>query len=142
MAQYKRTALSLVEVLVAVAILAVVFVPVFNLFMQGVTATKYTEDRLRAFSIAKRQIEAIRHANNINRTSHEKLTKAFVSSPGFAPYTVDNRYKVTTTVDPEFSVDEGGASAVVTYVEVKVEWQISGDDRELVLETYLDKKYN
>ncbi len=141
MAKTNNRGLSLVEVLVAVAILAVVFVPVFNLFMQGVTATKYTEDRLRAFSIAKRQVEAIRHANNINKTSNEKLTKAFVASPGFAPYTVDSRYKVTTTVDPEFSVTENGAEATVTYVEVRVQWEISGAERELVLETYLDKKY-
>ena len=142
MAKKSARALSLVEVLVAIAILAAVFLPVFNLFMQGVTATKYTEDRLRAFSIAKRQIETVKHANFINRSSHEGLLKDFVYSTGFQPYVVDGRYKVSTTVDPEFTVSQNGVDAVVTYVEVKVDWEISGAQREVVLETFLDRKYH
>ena len=138
----RNNALSLVEVLVAVAIVAVVFVPVFNLFMQGVTATKYTEDRQRAFSIAKRQIESIRHANKIDRKSHSLVTADFVNSPGFIPYTVDNRYKVTTVIDPDFEVSENGVQAKLSSVEVKVEWEITGSERSLVLETYIDRAYN
>lgn len=137
-----REGLSLVEVLVAVAIVATVFIPVFNLFMAGVEATKYTEDRLRAFSIAKRQIEAVRHAESINRLSHEQVTAAFVASPGFQPYTVDDRYRVVTVVDPSFLVEENGRQARVTYVKVQVDWVIMGDERSLVLDTYLDRTYN
>jgi len=137
-----RRALSLVEILVAIAILAVVFIPVFRLFMAGVEATKYTEDRLRAFSVAKRQLEAIKHANTINRTSHEHLLSAFVLAPSFVPYTVDNRYKVLTHVDPTFNVTENGATANLVYVRVRVEWQLQGVERTLELETYVDRTYH
>ena len=135
-------AVSLVEVLVAVAIVAVVFIPVFSLFMAGVEATTYTEDRLRAFSIAKRQIEAIRHANTINRLSHEQLTAAFADSPGFQPYMVDDRYEVTTEVNPHHLVEGGGRQAEVTYVKVTVRWTIAGTERSLVLDTFLDRSYH
>ena len=138
----RRRALSLVEILVAVAIVAAVFIPVFRLFMAGVEATKYTEDRLRAFSIAKRQIEAIKHANTINRTSHDLLVRTFVDSPGFAPYVVDERYRVLTHVDPAFTVQENGVDAEVTYVRVRVEWELQGVERNLELETYIDRAYN
>jgi prepilin-type N-terminal cleavage/methylation domain-containing protein len=137
-----RRGLSLVEILVAVAIVAAVFIPVFRLFMAGVEATKYTEDRLRAFAIAKRQIEAIKHANTINRTSHDLLVRAYGTAPGFSPYTVDGRYRVLTHVDPAFEVSENGVTAEVTFVRVRVEWELQGVERNLELETFVDRAYN
>lgn len=136
-----RSGLNLIEVLVAVAILAVLFVPVFDVFQSGVQTTKYTEDRLRALTIGAQQIEAVRHAASINRKSLEAVVRGHLLAGGFQPYVIDNRYRVETTVDPDFKVNANGSEAFVCKVRVKVDWQLSGDERTLSLETLVDRAY-
>lgn len=136
-----RAGFNLIEVLVAVGILAAVFVPVFGVFRSGVRTTKYTEDRLRALTIAQQQIEAIRHGATINRRSLEMVVREHLASNGFEKYTVDGRYEVTTEVDPDWVVEEGGTEAHVVRVRVLVSWKMGKDARTLSLVTYLDRAY-
>lgn len=138
-----RAGFNLIEVLIALAILAAVFVPVFSLFQSGVRATKSSEDRMRALNVALQQIEAVRHAASINKESLEQVVVQHLVDNGgqFPVYTVDERYTVETEVDPDFQVDEGGVQATVTRVKVIVTWKLNKDDRRLALETFLDRAY-
>ncbi len=136
-----RRGFNLIEVLVAIAILAAVFVPVFSLFQSGVRTTKYTEDRLRALHIALQQIETLRHAATINRKSLDMVVREHLVAGGFRTFAVDERYQVTTSVDPDFEVREGSLRASVCKVKVTVDWKLADDPRQLVLETWVDRAY-
>lgn len=136
-----RRGVNLIEVLVASAILAAVFLPVFGVFRSGVRTTKYTEDRLRALTIAQEQIQALRHAATINRLSADLVVRAYQLQTGFPSYTVDERYKVTTEVDPDYLVEQGGQEATVMHVRVRIDWTLVDQPRSLELETLLDRAY-
>ncbi len=145
-----RSGANLIEVLVASAILAAVFLPLFGLFRGGVRTTKYTEDRLRALTIAQEQIQTIQHAVSINRKSLDLVVRAHMldaptTIPGatgsFSNYVVDSRYRVTTEVDPDYVVAFEDLEAFVTHASVRVDWNLGKEERYLVLETLLDRTY-
>jgi prepilin-type N-terminal cleavage/methylation domain-containing protein len=137
-----RDGFNLVEVLVASAILAVVFLPLFGVFQSGVRTTKYTEDRLRAMTIAQEQVQTVRHAATINRHSVDAVVRAHLVQSSFAPYVVDGRYKVTTEIDPDFLVRFGVQEATVLAIKVTVEWKLVDQVRSLTLESLLDRAYD
>lgn len=137
----RRRGLSLTEVLIATAVMVVVFVPLFRVFLSGVTTTRSTEDRLRAFSLAQQQIEVLKAAAAINRHSHEQITRAHLDGGGFAPFMVDDRYCVSTFVDADREVESHGRRARLCHVRVVVNWKIKGQERELELETMFDRSY-
>lgn len=139
----RRKGLNLIEVLVASAILAAVFLPLFGAFRGGVRTTKYTEDRLRALTIAQEQLQAIRHSVRINRHSLDRVLRGYLVGAGGAwpAHVVDQRYKVSTEVDPDYEVEFGTLTATVTWVKVTVEWKLGDLPKVLVLETLLDRAY-
>ena len=139
----RRKGLNLIEVLVASAILAAVFLPLFGAFRGGVRTTKYTEDRLRALTIAQEQLQSIRHAVRINRHSLDRVLRGYLVGTGgdWPPHVIDQRYKVITEVDPDFEVTHGALTATVTWVKVTIEWSLADQPKTLVLETLLDRAY-
>jgi hypothetical protein len=128
---------------VASAILAAVFLPLFGAFRGGVRTTKYTEDRLRALTIAQEQLQAIRHAVRINRHSLDRVLRGYLVGTGgnWPEHVVDQRYKLTTEVEPDYEVTFGTVVAYVTWVRVTVTWTLADQPRTLVLETFLDRAY-
>ncbi|MBI4871273.1 MAG: prepilin-type N-terminal cleavage/methylation domain-containing protein [Candidatus Riflebacteria bacterium] len=117
-----RGGVTLVEVLVAMAILGVLFIPVFNLFRSGVETTRYTEDRLRAFLIAQQQLEILKHACTINKYSMDRLVAEYFKGRNPHRFVVERRYNVTLTVDPKFQVAAEGRKAQVCHVRVDVDF--------------------
>lgn len=137
-----RDGFNLVEVLVASAILAAVFLPLFGVFQSGVRTTKSTEDRLRAMTIAQEQVQTVRHAATINRHSSEVVVRGHLLTSGFAPYVVDGRYTVTTEIDPDYLVSSGAQEATVILIRVRVDWKLVDKARSLTLESFLDRAYD
>lgn len=127
----------------ASAILAALFLPLFGAFRGGVRTTKYTEDRLRALTIAQEQLQAIRHAVRINRHSLDRVLRGYLLESGgnWPVHVVDQRYKVRTEVDPDYEVSYGTFTATVTWVRVTVDWSLLDQEKTLVLETLLDRAY-
>lgn len=140
-ARVSHAGVTLVEMLVALAILGAVFVPVFSVFRSGVETTRYTEDRLRAFLIAQEQIEILKHACTINKYSVEKLVGEYFKAGTPKRFTVENRYNVTLAVDPAFEVEAEGKKALVCHVKVEVDWELSGESRHVELESLIDRVY-
>lgn len=137
----RRRGLSLTEVLIATAVMVIVFVPIFRVFLSGVSTTRSIEDRLRAFALARQQIELVKAAARIDGRSHEGITLSHLAAGGFEPFVVDERYCVTTFVDGRREVEAKGRRARVCHVRVLVNWEIRGEDRELELETMVDRAY-
>lgn len=136
-----RKGLNLVEILVAMAVVGALFLPIFTLLRSGVRTTKYTEDRLRALTIAQQQIQTIRHAVSINRESLDRVVRTYLENGGFESFPVEGRYQVYTEIEPDFVVRHGSQEAYVTKAVVLVEWELSGKYRSLILETLLDRTY-
>lgn len=145
-----RRGFSLLEVVVGVFILGVLFMPLSQTFVTGAKVTQYSEDYLRAVTVARSQIEMLRHAAKINKYAMERLVTAHAAAGGFKPFTVDGKYQVSMQVDPQFSVAEvpdlqgvpGGTDAVLLRVKVRVDWNVAGDPRHLELEALVDRAYN
>ena len=139
------------EVLVGCFIAVVIFVPLSQLLLTGATTAQYSEDYLRALTIAKGQIELFKHAAKINKYAVDKLITAHAAQGGFKDFEVDGIYKVSTEVDPQFHLSEldglqCGSSplsldASLVHVKVRVDWKISGEDRDLLVEAFIDRAY-
>lgn len=136
-----RSAVTLVEMLVALGILGVVFLPVFELFRSGAQTQRYTEDRLRAFLIAQQQIEILKHACTINKYGMERLVGEFFKTGNPRKFVVEQRYHVTLGVDPDFKVAAEGRTAKVCHVKAEVDWELSGEARHVELEALIDRVY-
>ncbi len=137
----RRQAVTLVEILVAVAMLGVLFIPVFDLFRSGAATAQYTEDRLRAFLIAQQQVETIKHACQVDKYAMEKLVGEYFSNGNPRKFRVEDRYDVTLFVDPSFPVEAEGRKALVCFVRVDVDWILSGEPRHVELEALVDRAY-
>ncbi|MBI4866738.1 MAG: prepilin-type N-terminal cleavage/methylation domain-containing protein [Candidatus Wallbacteria bacterium] len=136
-----RSAVTLVEVLVALAILAAVFIPAFELFRSGASTARYTEDRLRAFLIAQQQIEILKHAATINKYSMERLVGELFKGTNPRTFVVESRYTVTLSADTNFQVEAEGKKALLCHVKCEVDWQHADEPRHVELEALLDRVY-
>ncbi|MBI3891914.1 MAG: prepilin-type N-terminal cleavage/methylation domain-containing protein [Candidatus Wallbacteria bacterium] len=137
----KFRGVTLVEILVALAILAAVFIPAFELFRSGASTARYTEDRLRAFLIAQQQIEILKHACTINKYSTDKLVGELFKGGNPRRFVVEGRYHVALAADTNFQVEAEGKKAVVCNVKCEVDWEANGEARHVELEALIDRVY-
>jgi len=144
----QRQGFTVLEVLVGVVIAVVLFLPLSDMLVTGATAVQYTEDYLRALTIAKGQIEMLRHAVQINKYAVDHLLTDYIAKGGFQPFVVDGVYHVTLEVDPQFSssdlrqdVELPATTSRLVHVRARVDWQIAGPPRKLELAAFIDREY-
>jgi type II secretory pathway pseudopilin PulG len=133
-----RRGTSLVEVLVAAALLGLLVVSTLQLFHGGLTGSKATEDRMQALSLAQRELEMAKQAAGLSRSSLcDLLTqRAFNKS-----YEVDRFFRVEVRVSADTKIEVNGSGARVGEAVVTVRWN-RGQAEELVLSTLLDRAYH
>ena len=152
MVHKRRQGLTVLEVVVGIFIVCALFLPLSHLLVTGAKTTQYSEDYLQALTIGRSQIEMIRNAAKVDKYAVEKLITKFCVSPGFSDFTVHDKFRVHTEVDPQayfadipgVSLGSGapsGLDASLVRVAVRVEWEISGEPRHLDLEAYVDRAY-
>ncbi len=137
----KTRAFSLAEILVSVAILAMLLVPLIIMFRQSVQTIRYSEDTMRAFFIAQKEVERLKHWNSINKKSLAELS-AIIMETEEQPIKVDDKFSYWRTVEPDATVTEQGLNAKVGRITVGVKWKgKQGVEQKLYLGTDIEKIY-
>ncbi|MBI4870491.1 MAG: prepilin-type N-terminal cleavage/methylation domain-containing protein [Candidatus Riflebacteria bacterium] len=132
-----RKGVSLIEVLVAIALLGLLVAAALQLFHGGLISGKAAEDRMRALSLAQRELEIAKQAAATSRSSLSELLaqRAFNKT-----YEVDSFFHVDVRVNADAKLEVNGLGARVGEAVVTVHWN-RGRAEELVLSTLLDRAY-
>ncbi len=107
--RYKKNGFTLIETLVAVAILSLAVVAPMSLVAQSLTASFYARDQVTAFFLAQEAIEAVRNIRdrNILLTAYGTPTDLMSGIPtNNSPFLIDTRNNQIT----EVSVSCGGST--------------------------------
>jgi len=86
-----RNGFTYIEILITLSVLAILFVPVMQLFSTSLNATQESEDRITATNLARWQMERIR---NLNLTEAQMVTKGDEVYPpeGEPPFLLNKTY--------------------------------------------------
>lgn len=137
---HRTGAFSFIEILVAITVLGLAVTVLFVTFHSGALEGKISEDRLKAMTLAQRELEQVKQIAALGRGSLEQ----FFGDPDkqVKRYVVDELYTVLTTVDPRKKVTVGSSTAEVGEATVTVSWFRPGRGEEHVqLAALIDQAY-
>jgi prepilin-type N-terminal cleavage/methylation domain-containing protein len=122
----RREAFTLVEVMMAVAVVAIVFVTLFVGLAQGFSLSSAARERLRANQVALERIEGIRLVkwDDLTNTTLVPLTFTADYAPGSAMSGVVYNGTITMTT-PNFGTLNPSYASAMKQIRVDVTW-VSG----------------
>jgi len=140
--------LTLIEIMTASVILAMVLIPLFLMYSQTMDTISYTEDELKAFSIAQREIERLKSWNSIKKQSLEHLA-IMTGSEGkkFPKIEKDSKFRYFRKIIPNVTLTANDVpaplrNAKVGKISTTVFWVDKyGKDKSLTLRCFIEKKY-
>ncbi len=132
----------------AAVIMAMVMIPLFLMYSQTMDTISYTEDELKAFSIAQREIERMKSWNSINKQSLEHLSILVKSENLTNPRTEkDSKFKYYREIVSNASLTVSDVptellNAKVGKLSATVLWKDKrGKSRKLTLRCFVEKRY-
>lgn len=137
--KHKQAGDTLIEVLMAMTVLAVVIGSAYTIANRSMRINRQTQDRSQATKVMESQFERIKYASRQSGSSDDTAKKAYATYADFvtganhtgcfsedlgkvSSCTVDNKYTVTTTYYPDAG-DDGIAANVF---KVSVVWDEDG----------------
>ena len=120
----KETGFTLIEILLAITLLAIVIIPMLSFFGNSVKMTNYVDTREKALYLAQQTIETLKAAEFEDVNSYNST----VSETGYQDF-----YKQVVVTSPEENLKD--ITVTISWNQVDGKWQ-----KSLLLQTRIAKR--
>jgi len=136
----KKKGLSLIELLIALAILATGFLMILGVFPVSMKSVKQGKDVLFASHLAQRQMENAIYQNFTDDNSSTSNFAAMTSIVNNVTTTTDFTYTVQNEFESPFGTAVGSASAATVKKITVTVWATDKPERYVKFETYVARE--